>query len=61
MTSERQRLPFTEAVEVNPKINLEKGIRYPFIDMKAVDPLWRGVMESEQRAFKGGGARFETL
>ena len=27
--------------------------------MKAVDPLWRGVMESEQRAFKGGGARFE--
>ena len=59
MTSERQKLPFTEAVEVNPKINLEKGIRYPFIDMKAVDPLWRGVMESEQRAFKGGGARFE--
>ena len=59
MTSERQQLPFTEAVEVNPKINLEKGIRYPFIDMKAVDPLWRGVMESEQRAFKGGGARFE--
>ena len=59
MTSERQKLPFTEAVEVNPKIDLEKGIRYPFIDMKAVDPLWRGVRESEQRAFKGGGARFE--
>ncbi|PNU19877.1 hypothetical protein C2E25_10020 [Geothermobacter hydrogeniphilus] len=59
MGSEWQELPFTEAVQVNPKIKLKKGERYPFVEMKAIDPSWRSVAESEYRTFKSGGARFE--
>ena len=51
-------MPFTEAVEVNPKVFLEKGQKYPFVDMKAVDPSWQNASESEYRVFKSGGARF---
>ena len=58
MRSEWKELPFTEAVEVNPKVFLEKGQEYPFVDMKAVNPSWQNVSESECRVFKSGGARF---
>jgi type I restriction enzyme S subunit len=58
MRSEWKELPFTEAVEVNPKVFLEKGQEYPFVDMKAVDPSWQNASESEYRVFKSGGARF---
>jgi type I restriction enzyme, S subunit len=58
MRSKWKELQFTEAVEVNPKVFLEKGHEYPFVDMKAVDPSWQNVSESEYRVFKSGGARF---
>ena len=51
-------LPFTEAVEVNPSVPLQRGKIYPFVDMKAVESSNRGASESEFREFKGGGARF---
>jgi len=54
----RTSMPFTEAVEVNPSIRMEKGKVYPFVEMAAVDPGARSVHESEHRAFKSGGARF---
>lgn len=54
-------LPFAEAVEINPKVKLEKGEIYPFVDMKAVEPAWRSVTESERRAFTSGGAKFEPF
>jgi len=41
MGSEWRELPFTEAVQVNPKVSLKKGRKYPFVDMKAVDPSWQ--------------------
>ncbi len=56
--SEWRELPFTEAVQVNPKVPLKKGQEYPFVDMKAVDPSWQNASESEYRVFKSGGARF---
>jgi len=58
MGDEWRYIPFTEAVEVNPKISLTRGAVYPFVDMKAVDPSRRGVTESGFREFKGGGTRF---
>ncbi len=58
MGSEWRELPFTEAVQVNPKVSLKRGQVYPFVDMKAVDPSWRNASESEYRVFKNGGARF---
>ena len=61
MGSEWRELPFTEAVEINPKVKLKKGEIYPFVDMKAVDPAWHSVTESEKRAFTSGGAKFEPF
>lgn len=58
MRSDCRKLPFTETVQVNPKVSLKKGQVYPFVDMKAVDPSWRNASESEYRVFKNGGARF---
>jgi len=51
-------MPFTDAVQVNPSVKLEKGVVYPFVEMAAVDPASRSVAESEERAFKSGGAKF---
>lgn len=51
-------MPFTDAVQVNPPVKLEKGVVYPFVEMAAVDPASRSVAESEERAFKSGGAKF---
>ena len=61
MGSDWRELPFTEALEINPKVKLKKGEIYPFVDMKAVDPAWRSVTESEKRAFTSGGAKFEPF
>ncbi len=51
-------LPFTEAVEVNPSVPLQRGKIYPFVEMKAVESSSRGASGSEFREFKSGGARF---
>jgi type I restriction enzyme S subunit len=53
------KLPFDEAVQVNPSVRLDKGTVYPFVEMAAVDPASRIVRESERRAFKSGGAKFQ--
>ena len=58
MGSKWNYLPFTEAVEVNPSVPLQRGKIYPFVDMKAVESSSRGASESEFREFKSGGARF---
>ncbi len=51
-------MPLDEAVQINPRVLLERGEVYPFVDMKAVDPASRSVGPSEMREFKGGGSRF---
>lgn len=58
MGSDWTKMPFTEAVSINPTVCLKKGKEYPFVDMKAVDPSWREASHSEFRIFKSGGAKF---
>ena len=51
-------LPFSEMVEINPWVKLEKGKEYPFISMGVVEPNRRYVSEAEHRIYNGGGAKF---
>ena len=51
-------LAFSEAVQVNPKVHLERGRTYPFVDMAAVDPNSRCARAPTQRKYSGGGSRF---
>ena len=53
-----EQLIYTEAVMVNPRVHLEKGKPYPFLDMASVDPSARCAWTVEWRSFTGGGARF---
>src|SRR5690606_18572974 len=50
--------PFSEVVEINPRVNLKKGQDAPYVEMAAV-PAW-GMRPSvvRRRPYKGG-ARFE--
>jgi len=52
-------LPFSQAVTINPSVRLHKGVVYPFVDMNSVDSSRSVVFSSEERAFTGGGSRFE--
>lgn len=54
-----QLINFTSAFEINPKIILEKGEEYCFVNMKALNSGSRSVKASEKRIFKGGGSKFE--
>jgi len=49
---------FAEFVEINPRVNLEKGIAYPFVEMENVTPGSRYVRPITTREYKGGGTKF---
>jgi type I restriction enzyme S subunit len=51
-------LPFTELVEINPHVKIEKAKEYPFIEMGIVEPGRRYVRANQNRIFQGGGAKF---
>jgi len=51
-------LTFSELVEVNPRVKIEKGKKYPFIEMGAVEPGRRYVYADQERMFSNGGAKF---
>ncbi len=53
-------IAFSEAVQVNPKVRIERGKAYPFIDMAAINPGYRSVYAAQLRDFGGGGSRFQT-
>lgn len=55
-----QEMPFSQVVQVNPKVRLTRGEIYPFIDMAAVTSQSRSTHASEERRFKGGGSRFQN-
>ena len=57
--SEWRELPFSEAVQVNPAVRLERDGVYPFVDMAAVNADSRSAYPSEERPFKGNGSRFQ--
>ena len=58
--SEWKRLPFSKAVLVNPRVHLERGAEYPYVDMASVDPKSRDIDVSKRRKYSGGGSRFQS-
>ena len=54
-----REMPFSEAVQVNPAVRLERGGVYPFVDMAAVNAGSRSAYPPEERPFKGSGSRFQ--
>jgi type I restriction enzyme S subunit len=59
MAGDWRELPFSEAVLINPPVRLERGKKYPFVDMGALNPGARSAFATEEREFSGGGSRFE--
>ena len=52
-------LPLSEAVQINPRVGLQRGEVYPFVDMASVDGGQKNVISVGDREFKGSGSRFE--
>ena len=55
-----RELPFSRLVDINPRLKLVKGIDYPFVEMRDIDPGRRFARASRQRGFKSGGSRFRA-
>ena len=58
MSSPWPRMPFSEAVEVNPRRPVARGTLAPFVDMAALPAETRGVRPCRVRPVGGGGSRF---
>ena len=56
----RDTIRFGDFVEVNPRIQLEKGKEYPYIEMADVNPGNGFVLPQKKRVYKGGGSRFQS-
>ena len=56
----RDTIRFGDFVEVNPRIQLEKGKEYPYVEMADVTPGNAFISPKKQRIYKGGGSRFQT-
>ena len=56
----RDTIRFGDFVEVNPRIRLEKGKEYPYIEMADVNPGNGFVLPQKERVYKGGGSRFQS-
>jgi type I restriction enzyme S subunit len=51
---------FDKFVEINPKVNIDKGVEYPFVEMADVIPTRRYVQANNSREFGGGGSKFRA-
>lgn len=62
MSSEANAVFLRDLIEVSPKVKLQKGQSYPFVDMAAVKEWQRDVSlrDIEPREFKGSGSKFES-
>lgn len=58
MVGEWRDMPFSQAVTLNPRVQLLRGSEYPFVDMQAVSTGSRCAYAAEKRTFDGGGSRF---
>ena len=56
----RNTIRFGDFVEVNPRIQLEKGKEYPYIEMADVNPGNGFVFPQKKRVYEGGGSRFQS-
>ena len=53
-----REIPFSQAVQINPEVDIRSGQTYPFVDMAALNPHSKFVQATVEREFKGGGSRF---
>jgi len=53
-----KKIAFSDAFEINPKVDLVKGRIYPFINMDAMNQNNRNVFRSEYREYTGSGSKF---
>lgn len=62
MSSEAEPIFLRDLIEVNPKVKMQKGQNYPFVDMASVKEWQRDVSveAAELREFKGSGSKFEA-
>jgi type I restriction enzyme S subunit len=62
MSSEAEPIFLRDLIEVNPKVKMQKGQNYPFVDMASVKEWQRDVSveDAELREFKGSGSKFEA-
>lgn len=49
---------FSDFVEINPRVSLQKGKDYNFVGMEAINPVKRYVTADRTREYTGGGAKF---
>ena len=56
----RRTIRFGDFVEINPRVRLEKGKEYPYVEMADVTPGNAFVYPREKRVYKGGGSRFQA-
>ncbi len=56
----RDTIRFGDFVEVNPRIRLEKGKEYPYVEMADIIPGNAFVFPEKQRVYKSGGSRFQV-
>ena len=56
----RDTIRFGDFVEVNPRVQLEKGKEYPYVEMADVIPGNAFVFSEKERVYKGGGSRFQA-
>lgn len=49
---------FSDFVEINPSVRLNKGSMYPFVAMEVVNPGSRYIKTKTTREYTGGGSKF---
>ena len=57
--SEWKKVRFLDVVHLNPRISLEKGVEYPFVEMSNVVPCARKPEKDVFKKYLGGGTKFE--
>ncbi|UWS78249.1 restriction endonuclease subunit S [Phaeobacter sp. G2] len=58
--SERRNMPIPEAVEINPKVKLQRGESYKFVEMADLVEKVTRVGSKETKEFKSSGAKFRV-
>ena len=58
--SEWPTIRFSDAIQINPPVRLERGKAYPFVDMATVNADFRCAYAVERRVYSGGGTRFRS-
>lgn len=57
--SEWKKFNFLDVVSLNPRIGMEKGTEYPFVEMSNSVPGARKPEKDVRQVYNGGGAKFE--